>query len=168
MTLMVSLLLVLHPMDPPLSSVSLTGTRTESQPGASETVPPAKTVEPETPVQPAQPQTVSRWKRVIIHQSDQLPGTMAEMETRYAQSYNGCPYHFVIEADGSYNGSARWYRQAPVPAALEPADIGEVHVALVGTSDRNPPTAMQVRARDALVKWLVEKFGVPRDAIETR
>lgn len=166
MTLMCGLLMALQPrpMDAPLSSVTLIGSATESQPAANETSPPAET--PTRNVEAAPRPQPAKWTRIVIHESGQLPDSLADMERRYADKYNGCPYHFVIEADGTPRGSARWYRQEPFPAQLKPAGEGEVHIAIVGAFGRTPPTARQMAGRDQLVNWLVEKFGISPDAVD--
>ncbi len=107
-----------------------------------------------------QPPTPLRadWSGIAVAATLDPKTTLKKLEEEgRLKRWQGCPYHFVISADGTVERSARWDRQG-----LDPDETRNIQIGLVGAGDgKHPATEAQRSAKDQLVKWLLGNTAVP-------
>jgi hypothetical protein len=116
------------------------------------------------------------WRWIVVHHSDDTCGCCSKYDACHRQKgwENGCGYHFVVgngtmSADGQVEPSDRWKQQLQGAHAKTPDnrynDFG-IGVVLVGDFERGAgPSRRQYDALVRLVRWLMERYGIPPEAV---
>ncbi|MDQ8201615.1 LysM peptidoglycan-binding domain-containing protein [Pelagicoccus sp. SDUM812003] len=118
----------------------------------------------------------NQWKHIVIHHSGTRTGTPKGMDRFHREERrmeNGLAYHFVIGngngmKDGEIYIGDRWKRQIQgghlSSYALNQISIG---ICLVGDFQKNRPTRQQLDQLEALVRYLMNRAGVPASRVTT-
>jgi N-acetyl-anhydromuramyl-L-alanine amidase AmpD len=115
------------------------------------------------------------WRYIVIHHSATPTGSADEFDRMHrAKGWDELGYHFVIgNGTGSGNGAVeiggRWTKQkhgahAKIPGHPEYNDVG-VGICLVGNFDVTRPTEAQMASLAKLVRFLMDRYGIPRARI---
>lgn len=115
------------------------------------------------------------WRFIVIHHSATTWGSAADFDRIHrARGWDELGYHFVIgngmnSGDGEVEVGSRWTSQkhgAHCKVADHPEynDVG-VGICLVGDFSQSPPTEAQMRSLAALVRFLMGRYGIPRNRI---
>lgn len=117
-----------------------------------------------------------RWRYIVIHHSATAEGNPRSLD-RYHREVrrmeNGLAYHFVIGnghgmGDGEIAVGHRWTRQLPGGhLGSESLNQQSIGICLVGDFNRNRPTRRQMESLEALVRALMQRCGLPREAVTT-
>jgi N-acetyl-anhydromuramyl-L-alanine amidase AmpD len=112
------------------------------------------------------------WRYIVIHHSATPTGSADEFDRMHrAKGWDELGYHFVIgNGTGSGNGEVeiggRWTKQkhgahAKIPGHPEYNDVG-IGICLVGNFDVTRPTEAQMASLAKLVRFLMDRYGIPR------
>jgi N-acetyl-anhydromuramyl-L-alanine amidase AmpD len=115
------------------------------------------------------------WRYIVIHHSATPTGSADEFDRVHrALGWDELGYHFVIgNGTGSGNGEvevgSRWSKQkhgahARVAGHPEYNDVG-IGICLVGNFDMTVPTEAQMASLARLVRYLADRYGIPRSRI---
>jgi N-acetyl-anhydromuramyl-L-alanine amidase AmpD len=122
-------------------------------------------------------QTPRQWKYVVVHHSASARGNYQAIHRLHIDSrkWEGCGYHFVIgngtlSGDGEVEIGFRWKEQKHGAHAGTGAELSEfnnhgVGVCLVGDFTRESPTEAQMAALARLTRFLMERYGIPRERV---
>jgi len=116
-----------------------------------------------------------RWRYIILHHSATDRGSAATFDRMHRNhGWDELGYHFVIgNGAGSPNGvtevGSRWPKQkhgahCKVAGHPEYNDVG-IGVCLVGNFDHYRPTDAQIEACARVVRFLQQRYGIPRSRI---
>jgi len=117
-----------------------------------------------------------QWRHIVIHHSASPAGSAKSFDRFHRDERgmeNGLAYHFVIGngrgmRDGELAIGDRWRKQMHgghlTSYALNQISIG---ICLVGDFSKGPPSQKQMRTLEALVRYLMEKVGVPLPRVTT-
>jgi len=118
----------------------------------------------------------NQWRHIVVHHSATRSGSARGMD-RYHRTErhmeNGLAYHFVIGngrgmKDGEIAIGDRWKKQIQgghvSSYTLNQISIG---ICLVGDFSKTKPTAKQLAALEALIRYLMKKTTVPVDRVTT-
>lgn len=117
-----------------------------------------------------------RWKRIVIHHSGTLEGTikgMNEYHLKERHMVNGLAYHFVIGngrglGDGMIYVGNRWRKQINGGhLASEAQNATSLGICLVGNFDLRLPTPAQLNSLTALVRALQARCHLTDKAVVT-
>jgi N-acetylmuramoyl-L-alanine amidase len=146
---------------------------------------PARGTALQLPCEPARPSAwgTAEWRpagperswRFIIHHSATATGSAAEFDRMHrAKGWDELGYHFVIgngtgSSDGEVEVGGRWPKQkhgAHTKVADHPEynDLG-IGICLVGNFDVTRPTESQMRSLARLVRFLMDRYDIPRGRI---
>ncbi len=117
-----------------------------------------------------------RWTAIIIHHSATAKGNAAifDKSHRDVNHWEGVGYHFVL-GNGSNSGNGqveptfRWRKQKTgahcggTPGNW--ANRDGVGICLVGNFDKTAPTASQMRSLARLVKFMQQRYKIPKSRI---
>jgi len=115
------------------------------------------------------------WQFIVIHHSATPTGSADEFDRMHrAKGWDELGYHFVI-GNGTGSGvgevevGSRWTKQkhgahAKIPGHPEYNDIG-IGICLVGNFDFTRPTEAQMESLASLVRYLTDRYGIPRNHI---
>ncbi|MBM4018741.1 MAG: N-acetylmuramoyl-L-alanine amidase [Planctomycetes bacterium] len=115
------------------------------------------------------------WRFIVIHHSATAAGSAAQFDRMHRdRGWDELGYHFVIgNGTGSYDGEvevgSRWPKQkhgAHCKVADHPEynDYG-IGICLVGNFDLAHPSEAQMQALARLVRFLMDRYGIPRGRI---
>jgi len=115
------------------------------------------------------------WQFIVIHHSATSTGSAARFDQWHrSKGWDELGYHFVIgngtgSADGEVEVGSRWLSQkhgahCKVAGHPEYNDVG-IGICLVGDFNRSPPTEAQMASLARLVRWLMQRYHVPRGHI---
>jgi len=115
------------------------------------------------------------WQYIVIHHSATPTGSADEFDRMHrAKGWDELGYHFVIgngtgSGDGEVEIGSRWTKQkhgahAKIPGHPEYNDVG-IGICLVGNFDVTRPTEAQMQALARLVRYLMDRYHIPRDHI---
>jgi|WetSurMetagenome_2_1015567.scaffolds.fasta_scaffold281390_1 N-acetylmuramoyl-L-alanine amidase len=115
------------------------------------------------------------WRFIVIHHSASPSGSADEFDKLHrAKGWDELGYHFVIgNGTGSGNGEVeigpRWTKQkhgahAKIPGHPEYNDVG-IGICLVGNFDITRPTEAQMASLAKLVRYLMNRYNIPRSNI---
>jgi len=116
-----------------------------------------------------------QWRFIVVHHSATTWGSADEFDRIHrARGWDELGYHFVIgngsgAGDGEVQIGPRWFKQkhgAHCKVADHPEynDVG-IGVCLVGNFNDSRPTEAQMRALASLVRFLTERYRIPRSQI---
>ena len=120
-----------------------------------------------------QKESLSQWKTIVIQQLGQPSGTQERVHREHKQlGLDGLGYHFLIGngnglGDGFIHVGYRWIEQSPAakPFNASEMDHQTISICLVGSGDRRPFTAMQLRHVIRLVQRLQVELGIPESNV---
>jgi hypothetical protein len=154
------------------------------EPARKNRVVPPSTVEPRTPpknidrtIPPSwvPPSRLERkWTAIVIHHSDTSNGSAAIFDDYHKKKFwEGVGYDFVIgngtnTRDGQVEVTFRWHQQRTGAHCKTPgnwANEKAVGICLVGNFERTRPTAQQMRSLVKLVRFLQDRYGIPKTRI---
>ena len=115
------------------------------------------------------------WRFIVVHHSATTWGSAADFDRIHrARGWDELGYHFVIgngtsSGDGQVEIGGRWVSQkhgAHCKVADHPEynDVG-VGICLVGDFSKSRPTEAQMRSLAALVRFLMDRYHIPRNRI---
>lgn len=117
-----------------------------------------------------------KWSAIVIHHSGTKNGSAAVFDRWHKEGnhWEGIGYDFVIgngtdSADGQVEATYRWHNQkigahcGGTPGNWANKDA--IGVCLVGNFNRTIPTARQMEAVTKLVKFLQDRYGIPKSRI---
>jgi len=115
------------------------------------------------------------WRYIILHHSATDRGSAAEFDRLHrGNGWDELGYHFVIgngtgSGDGAVEVGGRWPKQkhgahCKVAGHPEYNDVG-IGVCLVGNFDHYRPTDAQIEACARVVRFLQQRYGIPRSRI---
>lgn len=115
--------------------------------------------------------TEGPWKYVVIHHSDSERGGAAAIRAYHvnARGWKDLGYDFVIgngslTEDGEVEVGGRWSRQEDgAHAGIGKYNKEGIGICIVGDLSKHPPTPAQMRSLARLVRFLCERYGIPRD-----
>ena len=116
------------------------------------------------------------WKAIIIHHSGTKDGDAAIFDKwhREGNHWEGVGYDFVIgngtdSGDGQVEVTFRWTNQQPGAhcggTAGNWANIDGIGICLVGNFDNTQPSHMQMQSLIRLVRFLQNRYGIPKSRI---
>jgi hypothetical protein len=174
--------------------LGLTGCATERMPevvydyGSTAPTTPLPTPAPAQPTEPVIPATVSvpsswipsrcerQWSAIVIHHSATDKGDAAVIDNWHRENnhWDGIGYDFVI-GNGTYSGDGeveptyRWRGQLTgAHAGGTPgnwANEEAIGICLIGDFSRTAPTAKQMNSLIKLVRFLRERYHIPKSRI---
>lgn len=124
-----------------------------------------------------------RWQQIVVHHTATEAGTAASIDNYHRtvnKWENGLGYHFLIGngkkdsaggsmRDGAVHVGNRWTKQlAGAHVRMKGTDKANdfsIGIALVGSLDKNPPTARQMSSLRRLLEFLTTEYTIPRDRI---
>ena len=115
------------------------------------------------------------WRFIVIHHSATTWGSAADFDRIHrARGWDELGYHFVIgngtsSGDGQVEVGSRWVSQkhgahCKVAGHPEYNDVG-VGICLVGDFSQARPTEAQMRSLAALVRFLMDRYKIPKSRI---
>jgi len=115
------------------------------------------------------------WRFIVIHHSATATGSAGEFDRMHkAKGWDELGYHFVIgngtgSGDGEVEVGSRWPKQkhgahTKVTGHPEYNDVG-IGICLVGNFDVTRPTEAQMQSLARLVRFLMDRYDVPRSRI---
>lgn len=122
------------------------------------------------------PQTERKWSAIVIHHSGTRNGNVAIFDKWHRQGnhWEGVGYNFVIgngtdSGDGQVEVTYRWRSQQTGAhcggTAGNWANEKAVGICLVGDFNRTPPTSRQMQSLVRLVRFLQNRYGIPKSRI---
>jgi len=115
-----------------------------------------------------------KWTAIVLHHSD-TPNGSATIFDKYHKSryWEGIGYDFVIgngtnTGDGQVEVTFRWREQKTGAHCKTPdnwANEKAIGICLVGNFNQTPPTARQMRSLVQLVRFLQDRYGIPKSRI---
>jgi len=123
-----------------------------------------------------QPYLEKEWKAIVIHHSGTKDGnaTIFDKWHREGNHWEGVGYDFVIgngtdSGDGQIEVTFRWKNQQPGAhcggTAGNWANIDGIGICLVGNFDNSQPHPGQMQSLIKLVRFLQERYGIPKSRI---
>ena len=115
-----------------------------------------------------------RWEAIVIHHSDTSNGNATIFDKYHrSKSWEGVGYDFVIgngtnSGNGQVEVTFRWREQRVGAHCKTPdnwANRKAVGICLVGNLEDARPTAQQMRSLVKLVRFLQERYGIPKTRI---
>ena len=115
------------------------------------------------------------WQFIVVHHSATATGSATEFDRMHkANGWDELGYHFVIgngtgTGDGEIEVGSRWPKQkhgAHTKVANHPEynDLG-IGICLVGNFDVTHPSEAQMQSLARLIRFLQDRYGVPRSHI---
>jgi len=122
------------------------------------------------------PQVERKWSAIVIHHSGTGSGNVAIFDEWHRQGnhWEGVGYDFVIgngtdSADGQVEVTYRWRNQQTGAhcggTAGNWANEEAVGICLVGDFNRTTPTPRQMQSLVRLVRFLQNRYGIPKSRI---
>ena len=135
--------------------------------------PPPKNIDRNTPRDWYPPPGLERkWEAIIIHHSATNNGNAAIFDKQHREEnhWEGVGYDFVIgngtnSGDGQVEVTFRWRGQLTGAHCRTPNNWGNekgIGICLVGNFDYTSPTAGQMRSLTKLVKFLQNRYRIPK------
>ncbi len=117
-----------------------------------------------------------RWKAIVIHHSATDSGSMSSFDDyhRNGKNWDGIGYDFVIgngrgSGDGQVEVTYRWRDQIPgAHVGGTPdnwANVDAIGICLVGDFTKTRPTYRQMQSLKQLVRFLQQRYNIPRSSI---
>jgi N-acetylmuramoyl-L-alanine amidase len=116
-----------------------------------------------------------KWTAIVIHHSDTANGsaTIFDKYHKEIKYWEGIGYDFVIgngtnSGDGQVEVTFRWREQRTGAHCKTPgnwANERAVGICLVGNFNQTWPTARQMRSLVKLVRFLQDRYGIPKSRI---
>ncbi len=116
-----------------------------------------------------------KWKAIVIHHSGTNQGNAAIFDKwhREGNHWEGVGYDFVIgngtnSGDGQVEVTFRWREQKTGAHCKTPdnwANENAVGICLVGNFDQTVPTARQIRSLVKLIRFLQNRYEIPKSRI---
>ena len=113
------------------------------------------------------------WRYIVIHHSATTGGGAAAFHRYHVRvrGWESLGYHFVIgngsqTGDGEIEVASRWQRQqAGSHVAAHEFNERGIGICLVGHFGHQHPTEQQMRSLDALVRYLMARYGIAADDV---
>lgn len=113
------------------------------------------------------------WRYIVIHHSATVGGGAASFERYHirARGWDSLAYHFVVgngtqTGDGVIEVGPRWGEQRGGPhSGIARYNRRGIAVCLVGNFEEQRPTAQQLRSLHALVRYLMQCYGIPPERV---
>ena len=116
-----------------------------------------------------------KWTAIVIHHSGTKKGNVAIFDKwhREGRHWEGVGYDFVIgngtnSGDGQVEVTFRWLQQRVGAHCKTPdnwANRNAAGICLVGNFNQTTPTARQMRSLVKLVRFLQNRYGIPKSRI---
>jgi hypothetical protein len=118
------------------------------------------------------------WRYIVLHHSATTSGNIAVIDAdhrkrkdQFSGAWLGIGYHFLIGngegmPDGQIEATFRWDEQSPgAHTSSRRYNLDGIGICLVGDFELAPPTMRQVTATEELCRWLVGRFGIPKQNV---
>jgi hypothetical protein len=116
-----------------------------------------------------------RWEAIIVHHSATSNGNTAIFDKKHREEnhWEGVAYDFVIgngtdSGDGQVEVTFRWREQLTGAHCKTPNNWGNekgIGICLVGNFDYSAPTARQMQSLVKLVRFLQNRYSIPRSRV---
>jgi N-acetyl-anhydromuramyl-L-alanine amidase AmpD len=124
------------------------------------------------------PRADRQWRYIVMHHSAHDTGSFAQIDRDHRERLGtaGCGYHFVVgngsqSPDGQIEVATRWSEQKAGQHCRDSKlpEINEygIGICLIGDLDNGQPSERQVAATRALVTYLQDRYGIPKENVVT-